>query len=169
MFRRRQPTKVGQPRILSAPPAQASPPTYPSPQQPAQASQPRECSPQPERDSQLPHLSPHPYCTEHDQPLDWCSPPHAEISPLSNEEIAEYRQRFLKALDQPLRILPRTVYGHEPRRGDEVERWLLGWRDSLSDLTYAEREAKATIDDMIDDYRLHADTGTPLDTEVPER
>lgn len=51
-----------------------------------------------------------------------------------------------------------------PRRGDKVERYIKRWRDKLPDHSarwYA-------VDDLLDDYRLHADTGTPLKYDVPE-
>ncbi len=60
------------------------------------------------------------------------------------------------------------VVRHQPRRGDDVEAWLKSDRDAL----LAEKSpwaslAAAVVDDLLEDYRLHADTGTPLDVEVP--
>jgi hypothetical protein len=56
---------------------------------------------------------------------------------------------------------------HEPHRGDEVERWLTGWRDAFpADGLGVHLIVWQTIDDMVEDYRVHADTGTPLDAEV---
>ena len=52
---------------------------------------------------------------------------------------------------------------HQPRRGDEVERWLRDWRDGYP----GGSPAWLAADWLLDDYRLHADAGTPLDTEVP--
>jgi hypothetical protein len=49
----------------------------------------------------------------------------------------------------------------QPMRGDEVERWLKAWRDRFPD-----DEMRQTIDDILEDYREHADTGTPLDAEI---
>lgn len=46
--------------------------------------------------------------------------------------------------------------GHRPRRGDEVEAWLRNWREQVA------AKGWITIDAMLDDYRFHADTGTPL-------
>lgn len=51
---------------------------------------------------------------------------------------------------------------HEPKRDDDVDRWLKKWRDQFT----AINSAYQILDDMLDDYRLHADTGTPLDAEV---
>lgn len=45
-----------------------------------------------------------------------------------------------------------------PRRGDHVEAWLKGRRDALP----KEDGLWWYLDDMLDDYRLHADTSTPL-------
>jgi len=62
------------------------------------------------------------------------------------------------------------VEGQEPRRGDDVDRWLKRWRDRYrEDGGEWEPIAYGAIDDMLDDYRLHAGTGTPLDEEVRER
>lgn len=48
-----------------------------------------------------------------------------------------------------------------PQRGDDVEAWLKRQRDSYPRNT---RQWSA-IDDLLDDYRLHADTGSRLDEE----
>jgi hypothetical protein len=49
----------------------------------------------------------------------------------------------------------------QPARGDHVETWLKGQRDALED-GYGRLPAWYALDDLLDDYRLHADTGTPL-------
>jgi len=50
------------------------------------------------------------------------------------------------------------------KRGDEVEAWLKKARDQFSD-SRTEYEA---VDDLLDDYRAHADYGTPLSEVVEE-
>lgn len=50
-----------------------------------------------------------------------------------------------------------------PRRGDPVEQWLKARRDAA-----VAWDAWHVIDGMLDRYRLHADTGTPLDRHVRE-
>lgn len=56
---------------------------------------------------------------------------------------------------------------HQPRRGDHIEAWLKTQRD-------LHRDAQGPtcgwqhLDDLLDDYRLHADTGTPLSDHVCE-
>lgn len=57
---------------------------------------------------------------------------------------------------------PSAIRRHEPKRGDDVERWLKAWRDSLG--LFDDRAQE--IDLMLDDYREHADTGTPLGAEI---
>lgn len=53
---------------------------------------------------------------------------------------------------------------HQPRRGDQIEQWLKAHRDRRE-----ERDGVWWyLDEMLDDYRLHADTGTPLDQHVCE-
>ena len=46
----------------------------------------------------------------------------------------------------------------QPRRGDNFERWLKWQRDSCESYP---REWDI-LDGLLDDYRLHCDTGTPL-------
>lgn len=48
-----------------------------------------------------------------------------------------------------------------PARGDAVEAWLRGQRDQFED-HYGRQPAWYVLDAALDDYRLHADTGTPL-------
>lgn len=51
-----------------------------------------------------------------------------------------------------------------PRRGSAVEAWIKSWRDAFAD---DESDLRwQTLDDMLDDYREHADTNTPLDKDV---
>lgn len=49
----------------------------------------------------------------------------------------------------------------EPRRGDEVEAFIKRHRDD-----WRATSGHDVLDDLLDAYRLHADTGTPL--SVPE-
>jgi hypothetical protein len=51
-----------------------------------------------------------------------------------------------------------------PRRGDAVEAWLKQQRDGAADYP----EAYQATDGLLDLYRLHADTGTPLHEHVCE-
>lgn len=65
---------------------------------------------------------------------------------------------------------PEPPARHEARRGDAVEAWLRRDRDALlADSADWAQQAAAVVDDLLEDYRLHADTGTPLDAEVSER
>jgi hypothetical protein len=53
---------------------------------------------------------------------------------------------------------------HMPRRDDAVATWLKWLRDA-----YAwDRPTWSNLDEVLDLYRLHADTGTPLDQRVCE-
>jgi hypothetical protein len=57
-----------------------------------------------------------------------------------------------------------------PRRGDDVEAWLIRDRDALRAAKLPwEDMAAAVVDDLIEDYGRHADAGLPLDAEVQER
>lgn len=54
-----------------------------------------------------------------------------------------------------------------PARGDAVEQWLRTQRDQFED-RYGRAPAWYTVDAVLDAYRLHADTGTPLTEHVCE-
>jgi hypothetical protein len=54
-----------------------------------------------------------------------------------------------------------------PRRGDPVEAWLRAQRDQRLD-AYGRPPEWHQLDDLLDLYRLHADTGTPLDQALGE-
>jgi len=53
----------------------------------------------------------------------------------------------------------------QPRRGDAVEAWLKAQRD----LCIGHASTYNAVDGLLDQYRLHADTSTPLDQHVCER
>jgi hypothetical protein len=50
-----------------------------------------------------------------------------------------------------------------PARGDDVEAWIKRKRDEMPNML----DEWATLDWLLDMYREHADTGTPLSGEVP--
>jgi len=50
-----------------------------------------------------------------------------------------------------------------PRRGDAVEAWLKTQRDR-----HPRDSSWWVLDELLDDYRLHADTSTPLAEDVEE-
>jgi hypothetical protein len=54
-----------------------------------------------------------------------------------------------------------------PRRGDAVEAWLRAERDQHED-HYGRTPSWYAVDDVLDRYRLHADTGTALTEHVCE-
>lgn len=55
--------------------------------------------------------------------------------------------------------IPRLVHpSHSPRRGSDVEAWLKAERDKYQERT----EAWYALDELLDDYRLRADTGRGL-------
>jgi len=51
----------------------------------------------------------------------------------------------------------------QPRRGDHVAAWLKAQRDQHVDGYDSPPPEWHALDRVLDDYRLHADTGTPLD------
>lgn len=52
-----------------------------------------------------------------------------------------------------------------PRRGDQVETWLKAQRDEYE---VESSEQWKALNELLDTYRLHADTGTPLDQHCCE-
>lgn len=52
-----------------------------------------------------------------------------------------------------------------PRRGDAVEQWLRAQRNDNRDTG---NNVWSTLDNLLDLYRLHADTGTPLNGHACE-
>lgn len=60
---------------------------------------------------------------------------------------------------------------HQPMRGDKVEAWIKAARDEQAPFASFDPEARVswyTLDGLLDAYRLHADTGTPLGEPVEE-
>jgi hypothetical protein len=55
-----------------------------------------------------------------------------------------------------------TVDQFRPMRGDDVEAWIKRRRDELP----RNLDEWDTLDYLLDNYRLHADLGTPLSGEV---
>lgn len=72
-------------------------------------------------------------------------------TPLSEDDIA-------RVFDVPAAML-----SHVPRRDSDVAAWIKRHRD---DGLYPEGVAWHVIDSLLEDYRLHADTGTPLSQDV---
>lgn len=70
-----------------------------------------------------------------------------------------------RLLDRAAR--PRVPYvpPHFPERGDAIEAWLKEWRDRYDPEVHVQWHS---LNQMLDEYRLHADTGTPLDEHVCE-
>jgi hypothetical protein len=56
---------------------------------------------------------------------------------------------------------------HRPHRGSDVEAWLKAKRDEHRTGGRYEQDPFDTIDALLDDYRLHADTGVLLDGDEP--
>jgi hypothetical protein len=55
---------------------------------------------------------------------------------------------------------------HQPERGDAVEAWIKRHRDCEVNTAGVRLDTWFHFDAMLDEYREHADTGTPLDREV---
>jgi hypothetical protein len=63
---------------------------------------------------------------------------------------------------------PAYPAGTQPRRGDAFEAWLKKERDDYASDRANDPAAYDALDDLLDRYRLHADTGTPLGEHVCE-
>ena len=77
-------------------------------------------------------------------------------------ETQPFWRRFLRALTHSGPGYDLTPL---PRRGDHVEAWLKAQRDQYSEHHDAQWDL---IDGLLDEYRLHADTATPLDQHCCE-
>ena len=55
-----------------------------------------------------------------------------------------------------------------PQRGDQFETWLKEQRDEHNSYGTGDHEMSDILDNLLDRYRLHADTGTPLGEHVCE-
>lgn len=49
-----------------------------------------------------------------------------------------------------------------PARDDDVETWITRWRDAY----FAADEEWFALNDLLEDYGRHADTGTPLTEDI---
>lgn len=89
--------------------------------------------------------------------------------PLSVERLAYLRDLAAAFPGQPWAELVAEVdrlrAAHQPRRGDAVEVWLRARRDEYSEQHDTQWDV---IDELLDDYRLHAATGVSLDEHVCE-
>lgn len=56
---------------------------------------------------------------------------------------------------------------YQPAPGDDVERWIEHYRDAHAELGYD--TVREVVDALLAEYRLHADAGTSLDEDIPER
>ena len=64
---------------------------------------------------------------------------------------------------------PRPPTVHRPQRGSDVEAWIERARDAFAHTSdRASIAAWAALDDLLDDYQLHADTGATLDVPADE-
>lgn len=70
-----------------------------------------------------------------------------------------FLRRLLAAVTHPG---PGYDLPHQPRRGDVVEAWLKQQRDEHVD-GYGPTPGWYALDRALNDYRLHAEYGTPLD------
>lgn len=80
-----------------------------------------------------------------------------EFSDEDDDALASLRRLAAEAQQQ-------TETEARPQRGDQVEAWLKTQRDAAADYP----EAYQAADRLLDLYRLHADTGTPLGEHVCE-
>jgi hypothetical protein len=90
---------------------------------------------------------------------------HGKRAPGGDESWAEFDRRaenFLRGTRAPRWPAGAEVL-HRPRRGGDVEAWLKGHRDRHVSSEGLPIGAWYAVDDLLDDYREHADHGTPLD------
>lgn len=83
----------------------------------------------------------------------------ADIGPADRKRIQKAAYLIMRGQIE----LERLHHGH-PQRGDDVEAWIRRFRDRIDPT----RVSWGVVDDLLDDYRLHADTGTPLTEDASE-
>ncbi len=76
--------------------------------------------------------------------------------------MSPFRTRLLQLLTPG----PSGPAKHVPARDDDIATWLKQQRDQMED-RFGRLPAWYVLDDLLDTYRLHADTVTPLDQHVP--
>jgi hypothetical protein len=74
------------------------------------------------------------------------------------------RSRWSQFLDALTHSGPSYQPAVQPRRGDQVEQWLKAQRNDCPERT----DSWNLLDHVLDTYRLHADTRTPLGQHVCE-
>lgn len=76
-------------------------------------------------------------------------------------ELAGWFQGFSKGQEK-------SVLKHVPQRGSDVEEYIKTKRDEYDRVNgdSYEHNTWCAFDSLLDDYREHADTGTPLDQEL---
>ncbi len=80
-----------------------------------------------------------------------------------NDEVVQALVRAVMRSGHPLDAGPQ----HVPTRGGDVAAWIKRKRDQFGqESQYPDRRRWWVLDRLLDDYRDHADTGTPLDQDV---
>lgn len=87
----------------------------------------------------------------------------SEELPARTDQNFRTEQRRLASLSLGHIDQSELLVTHQPKRGDEVEAWIKSKRDDWED---ASELVYGALDDLLDEYRLHADTGIPLTEEV---
>ena len=92
---------------------------------------------------------------------------------MSAPETGDYRRGYEQAKADADVMYGEDGAGHVARRGSDVEAWIKRARDEFlrPDGGRPLRPTMAgaaydDLDDLLDDYRMHADTGTPLSEPV---
>lgn len=77
----------------------------------------------------------------------------------------KFKEQILPVVTACIEVL--DAEPHKAKRGDEVEAWIKRARNQVTSGTPLGDEMPGwnELDDLLDDYRLHADTGRPLSEE----
>lgn len=86
------------------------------------------------------------------------------VRPVSAEEECIATERAVKMAAQAEQAAEWWARQNGPRRGDQFETWLKKQRD----LCEGHAATWSAVDGLLDEYRLHADTGIPLNEHVCE-
>ncbi|MFE0207033.1 hypothetical protein [Streptomyces sp. NPDC058985] len=85
------------------------------------------------------------------------------------EPLRDAYSAYMRAVGLLRRMADETAATEtQPRRGDQFETWLKQQRDDYASDRANDPATYDVLDDLLDQYRLHADTGTPLGEHVCE-
>ena len=87
---------------------------------------------------------------------------------LEHDEVAQIAGLLRGRSPMSFSIKPEDVVPHQPKRDDDVARWLKASRDKCLGTDPGSRVYWHTLDDLLDEYRARADYGLTLDDDLSQ-